>query len=45
MSWGPVAAPLRTLAMAVLPLEFDAGGLRAGDVVLRQRPLLGGLAR
>ncbi|HSR65954.1 MAG TPA: folate-binding protein [Xanthomonadaceae bacterium] len=33
------------LALAVLPLEHDATALLAGATTLRERPLLGGLAR
>ena len=33
------------VALAVLPLERASGGLRAGEVALQERPLLGGLAR
>lgn len=33
------------LALAVLPLERTADVLRAGEVALQERPLLGGLAR
>ena len=38
-------ATSRCLALAVLPLEVEAGGLRADGFPLRQRPLLGGLER
>jgi folate-binding protein YgfZ len=39
------SAAARCLALAVLPIEFDAAGLHADGVALRQRTLLDGLQR
>lgn len=42
---GTVISTQATLALAVLPLQRDATALSADGVAVRERPLLGGLAR
>lgn len=42
---GMVVSAEANLALAVLPLEREAAVLRVDGVVLRERPMLGGLAR
>lgn len=42
---GTVVGAAGLLALAVVPLEREAGPLAAGGVLVRERPLLGGLAR
>ena len=42
---GSVVSAAGQLALAVLPLDRESNALRVGDAALRERPLLGGLAR
>ena len=42
---GTVVSAMDGLALAVLPLGREVDGLTAGGAVVRERPLLGGLAR
>lgn len=42
---GPIVSAEGSLALAVLSLDRRSDALRVGDVTLRERPLLGGLAR